>query len=140
VDLGTVVGEAAASLPRDEDESGAGDDDYAPDDPQVRAIGELVGELFSHVPDEADEADAPPYRTAQPYESVGEPRASLPPPTIAAREPSVLQPFYVGVDRGGGIMETLRVPAYDADHARMIVSELPERPIIVRGPSTQLDW
>ena len=118
-----------------------GDDgDYAPDDPDVRAIGTLVGELFSRMPDEADGADAPPYRTAQPREMVGEPQAALPPPTIAAREPSVLQAYYVGVDRGGGIMETLRVSAYDADHARQIVAQLPERPIIVRGPTTRLDW
>jgi hypothetical protein len=143
VDLGTVVGEAAASLPRDEDDdedSVADEGDYAPDDPEVRAIGTLVGELFSRMPDEADEADAPPYRTAQPREIVGEPQAALPPPTIAAREPSVLQAYYVGVDRGGGIMETLRVSAYDADHARQIVAQLPERPIIVRGPTTRLDW
>jgi hypothetical protein len=139
VDLGTVVGGATANPPEDDEESGADDGGYVPDDPQVRAIGELVGELFSRAPDEADEADAPPYRSAQPREYVGEPRSALP-PTIAAREPSVLQPFYVGVDRGGGVMETLRVTAYDADHARQIVADLPERPIIVRGPTTRLDW
>jgi len=140
VDLGTVVGEAAARLPAEDDESGASDGDYMPDDPEVRAIGTLVGELFSRMPDDGDEADAPPYRSAQPREYVGEPRSALPPPTIAAREPSVLQPYYVGVDRGGGIMETLRVTAYDADHAREIVAQLPGRPIIVRGPTTRLDW
>jgi hypothetical protein len=140
VDLGTFVGEAAEHVPQDDEGPGDSEGDYIPDDPEVRAIGTLVGELFSRGADEADDADAPPYRNAQPRDIVGEPQSALPPPAIASREPSVLQPYYVGVDRGGGVMETLRVTAYDADHARQIVADLPERPIILRGPTTRLDW
>ena len=142
VALGTVVGEAISHFPRDE-ESPIDEQALGTDDPAIRAIGTLVGEMFSRMPDESDMADPPPYRNAQSYEPVGDAQASVPassPYVIASREPSVLRPFFVGVDRGGGVMETLRVSAYDADHARQIVASLPERPVILRGPTTRLDW
>ena len=142
VALGAMVGETVANWPRDE-ESPIDEQALGTDDPAVRAIGTLVGEMFARGQDESDMADPPPYRDAQPYEPVGEAQSALPtstPYVIASREPSVLRPFFVGVDRGGGVMETLRVSAYDADHARQIVASLPERPVILRGPTTQLDW
>jgi hypothetical protein len=67
------------------------------------------------------------------------PEAAVQAPPIV-REPAQLQPYFVEVRRGRRITETLRVMAYDADHARAIVSDLPERPIIQRGPSLRLDW
>jgi len=139
--IGGIVGEAVADVVGDEDGSDpyANQDEVA-DDPTVRTIGTLVGDMFSRGSD--DDAPPPPrddaqYRYDRPGEVVGAPAPAMPAPP---QEPSVLREFFVGVDRGGGVIETLRVPAYDADHARMIVSELPERPVIVRGPSTQLDW
>jgi hypothetical protein len=142
--MAEMVGESMAAVSgEDEVDPSAQDGDDGLDD-DVRTIGTLVGDMFSRWPDEEADApaDAPPYRVAQPDDVVGAPMPALPepPPTIASREASVLRPFFVGVDRGGGIIETLRVPAYDADHARAIVADLPERPIIVRGPSPQLDW
>jgi hypothetical protein len=138
--IGGIVGEAVADVVDDEDGADAyADPQPVVDDPTVRTIGTIVGDMFSRGSDDAPPPprDDAPYRYDRPAEIVGAPAPALPAPP---REPSVLREYFVGVDRGGGVIETLRVPAYDADHARMIVSELPERPIIVRGPSTQLDW
>jgi hypothetical protein len=131
-----VVDEAVAEWAEaaDVDEETAG---------QVRDIGNLVGDMFTRYPTEpASPPDAPPYR-ASPDDDVA---ASMPgghdgvPPALATHEPSVLRPFFVEVERGDGSIETLRVTAYDADHARAIVTDLPERPMILRGPSPRLDW
>jgi hypothetical protein len=110
---------------------------------QVRDIGNLVGDMFSRFPAEPESPpDAPPYRAA-PEDEVA---AAVPggfdgaPPALEMPESSVLRPFYVEVERGDGSIETLRVTAYDADHARAIVTDLPERPLILKGPSPQLDW
>jgi hypothetical protein len=101
---------------------------------EIRDIGNLVGDMFArHRVEPAPPADAPPDG------SVPQGEADAPPPP-ATREPSVLRPFFVEVERGDGSIETLRVNAYDADHARAIVSDLPERPVILHGPSQQLDW
>jgi hypothetical protein len=95
---------------------------------QVRDIGNLVGDMFSRYP---DEPASPPDTPASPPDA---------PPPLSTNEPSVLRPFYVEVERGDGSVETLRVTASDAVHARAIVGGLPERPVILRGPSPQLDW
>jgi hypothetical protein len=136
--IGEAVGEAVADVMDDDDNApyaaSAGDGD----DETVHAIGALVGDMFARAPNEPPSPrDDFPLRDARTGEIVGAPAPALPSPP---REPSVLQPYFVGVDRGGGVVETLRVPAYDADHARAIVSDLPERPVIVHGPSLQLEW
>jgi hypothetical protein len=141
--IGQAVGEAVADIVDDREDDDAyaisDEDDDVVDDPAVRTIGAMVGDMFARGRDEdAPPRDDYPLRDARTGEIVGAPAPSLPPPP--PREPSVLQPYFVGVDRGGGVIETLRVPAYDADHARAIVSDLPERPVIVRGPTLQLDW
>ena len=129
--LEAMVGETVAHLPDD-----TGMDEETADD--VRTIGTLVGDMFARWPADQEPADPPPYRDS---EYAPEPLPSVPPEEmpLASREASVLRPFYVEVERSG-MVETLRVTAYDIDHARAIVSELPERPVILQGPSPRLDW
>jgi hypothetical protein len=137
-----ITDEALARWP----ETQAAMEDIADDDAElepdtVRTIGTIVGDMFSRWP-----TDDPSKRTADPRVAPPLPDGVYIPPEAAVqappivREPAQLQPYFVEVRRGRRITETLRVMAYDADHARAIVSDLPERPIIQRGPSLRLDW
>jgi hypothetical protein len=127
------------------------DEDDEVDPRTVRTIGTLVGDMFSRWPTDdpskrvSDDAPAswPPQDDgyAPPRAALPEPMPRMPPPPPPPPvRGSELRPYYVEVRRSGNVTETLRVTAYDADHARAIVMDLPERPRILRGPSAELDW
>jgi hypothetical protein len=144
--LASMVDQTVGAWAGDDEGDPVLDGDAPVDQATVRNIGTIVGDMFARWPHDA-EPESPPNQPAQPYPE--EPSAvapddgrlaALPPPTLAAPEPSALRPFYVEVLRSGNITETLRVTAYDADHARALVADQPGHPAIVRGPSPQLDW
>src|SRR5436190_3969150 len=130
--FGDMVGEAVASTDADLDPDTA---------EQVRSIGTAVGDLFART--SAENAPPPPMPPS-PGIAPGPVSAPIPPPppgalppmpdaslpplggTPPVREAAMLRPFFVQVERAGQV-QTLRVPAYDADHARAIITDLPDR-------------
>jgi hypothetical protein len=132
---GYPLGEAAEEWPEESPEAiaeSAMSTDHELDE-DVQAIGRLVGEMFAGDDPAAEaRAQAPVVPPARSYE-YRMPQAATPPP-------AELRAFFVEVLRPGNVVETLRVTAYDADHARAIVTDLPERPVILRGPSLELRW
>jgi hypothetical protein len=133
---GYPLGEAAEEWPEESPEAiaeSAMSTDHELDE-DVQAIGRLVGEMFAgdDAGAEARAQEAPVVPPARSYE-YRVPQAATPPP-------AELRAFFVEVLRPGNVVETLRVTAYDADHARAIVTDLPERPVILRGPSLELRW
>ena len=130
-DIGAMVGQGVTNLPGEE--SGSGEITYEGDvdDDTVETIGTVVGEIFSRWPDDAPAP--PPPQEPQPAWPREQARAPLP-------EPALLQRWYIEVQRADRVTETLSVNATSAEHARAMVYDRPDHPVIVNGPSTELTW
>lgn len=136
-DLGEVVGQVVSHFP--DEERGSAEivyDDGDIDDGAVEAIGAAVGEIFSQWPQD-EPAPAPPvlHPPREPTWPRGEPQPMPPPPPAA-----LLQRWYIEVQRADRVTETLSVNATSAEHARAMVYDRPDHPVIVNGPSTELTW